>query len=99
MGRSIYDSTVNDSIPYHSWKIALRIRAGVDYHFMKISNTSGAAWMQKAGIGGPVMQLLGGKNPNNVTWDVYYYNGSTGRYAVGQTSFYNSSVPYMIIRD
>jgi len=99
LGRYIYDSTVNAPIPHHSWKIALRIRAGEDYHFMKISNSSDAAWQQKAGIGGPVMQLLGGKTPNSVTWDLYYYNRSTGKYAVYYSGFYNSSIHYMIIRD
>ncbi len=99
LGRGIYDCTVNDSIPYHSWKIVLRIRAGYDYHFMQISNTSDSAWQQKAGWSGPVMQLLGGKNPSNVTWDLYYHNSSTDRYAVDVTGFYNSGMHYMIIRD
>lgn len=98
LGRSIYDSTVNASIPSHSWKIALRIRNGEDYHFMKISNESGASWQQKAGTG-PVLQLLNGKTPSDITWDTYYYNSSTGKYAVQTSGFYNSSIKYMIIKD
>lgn len=89
------------SIPAHSWKIALRIKSGDDYHFMKISNTSGAAWQQKAGQGGPVMQLLSGKTPSTVSWDMYAYNSSTGKYVVDKDKlgYYNSSIYYMIIKD
>lgn len=99
LGRTIYDSTVGASMPVHSWKIALRIKSGYDYHFMKISNSSSAAWQQKAGKGGPVMQLRGGKTPSSVSWDTYIYNSSTGKYKVGTSGFYNSAIKYMIIKD
>ncbi len=96
LGRHIYDCTVNQSVPVHSWKMALRIRVGQDYHFMSMS---GQPWKQKAGISGPVMYLLGGKNPNNVSWDTYRYNILTGKYVVFETGFYNSATHYMMIRD
>lgn len=99
LGKSIYDSTVGASIPGHSWKIALRIKSGVDYHFMKISNVSGAAWQQKSGKGGPVLQFRGGRTPSNTSWDMYKYNKIKDKYVVYQTGFYDSAIKYMMIKD
>lgn len=99
LGRSIYDSTVNGNISYHSWKIALRIRPGADYHFMERSNTADSPWRFKAGVGGPVMQLLNGKTPDNITWDIYSKPLLSSKYKVHTSGYYNSSISYMIIRD
>ena len=95
LGMSIYNSNVSATIPTHCWKIALRIKSGVDYHFME--KGINAPWRFKAGKTGPVMQLLNGKNPSNVTWDIYKKSGS--KYVVNKSGFYNSTIYYMKIRD
>lgn len=97
LGRYIYDSSVSASIPAHSWKIALRHRVNGDYHFMSISNTSGAPWRHKPGIG-DVIELLNGKTPSSITWDAYAYN-YWGELVVATAGYYNSAIHYMIIRD
>lgn len=97
LSRGIYDCNVNDSIGVHSWKIALRIRHGEDYHFMKKSRNM--SWGFKAGKGGPVMEVLNGKNPSNITWDQYYKPLFSSKYKVYKSSFYNSQIAYMMIRD
>ena len=95
LGMSIYNTNVSATIEAHCWKIALKIRAGADYHFMMTSRT--ADWRFKAGIGGPVMQVLSGKTPSSITWDMYKKSGS--KYVVSQSAYYNSALYYMMIRD
>ena len=95
LGMSIYNTNVSAAIEAHCWKIALKIRAGADYHFMMKSRT--ADWRFKAGRGGPVMQVLSGKTPSSITWDMYKKSGS--KYVVHQSAYYNSALYYMMIRD
>lgn len=97
LGRSTMDTTVGSSISAHQWKIAFRIRTGYDYHFMMKSKSS-IPWRFKAGWAGPVMQLLGSKNPNNVSWDQYEENNS-GEYEVTFEDCYNSETDYLMILD
>lgn len=99
LGRRIYDSTVSETHNSHSWKIALRVKAGYDYHFMKknySSSTHPTHWEFKAGVPGPVMRLRNNKTPSGVTWDMYKFNW-LGKCVVDQTGFYNSGIYYMII--
>jgi hypothetical protein len=101
LGRQIYDCFVNDSIPSHGWKIALRVKQGYDYHFMIKSSTS-TPWRFKAGQSGPVMQLLEGKNPEGVSWDQYIPDIWTNKMIVdpnGGKGFYNGNRKYMIIKE
>lgn len=100
LSRTIYDTTVNASIPDgHCWKIALRIRPSEDYHFMKINYGSGKLWQFKDGRNGPVMQLRTGYTPSNASWDTYGYNSSLGKYIVLSSGYYNSARYYMMIRE
>lgn len=74
LGRDIYDSTVNATHNSHAWKIALKVRSGYDYHFMKRSYNSSTNPSQlefKCGTDGPVMRLRSNKTPSTVTWDSY----------------------------
>ena len=95
LGRYAFDCGISDSFTSHQWKIAMRIRTGYDYHFMKQSYQG--PWMFKAGSTGPVMQLLSNRTPQGVSWDTYSYNVSTSRYQVEMSGCYNSSIYYMII--
>lgn len=101
LGRKIYDSTVSEAYNSHSWKIALKVRKGDDYHFMKRSYGSSANWEFKAGWQGPVMRVLNSKTPSQITWDAYYLNPSTKKWAVSISNYYNelSAPKYMIIKD
>ncbi|NLV22041.1 MAG: hypothetical protein GXY49_08660 [Syntrophomonadaceae bacterium] len=96
LGRRIYDTTVGASISGHSWKIVLRINPGNDYHFM-ICSSNNSAWQFKAGIGGPVMRVLNGYTPDDITWDIYVLNSSTNKYEVYSSSYYTSAMKYMMI--
>ena len=96
LGRSIYDCSVNASIPAHSWEIALRINQGKDYHFMQKSRDM--SWGFKAGKSGPVMEVLNGRNPNAITWDTYYKPLFSSQYQVNNTAYYTGSIAYMLIR-
>ncbi len=101
LGRTTYVSTLDGEIGTHAWKIALRVRPGEDFHFMKISNGSSgnAYWQFKAGGSGPVMRLLGNNTPAGVTWDLYETDVSTGRYCVGYSGYYVGPICYLIIQD
>lgn len=99
LGRSIYDSTVSASHNSHAWKIALRVCPYVDYHFMKKSYGTSTAWEFKAGWPGPVMRVLNGYNPTQISWDTYQRSSSTGRYVVQYSGVYTSAINYMIIQD
>ncbi len=99
LGRKIYDSTVNGTFNAHSWIIALRVRQNVDYHFMSKSYGTSSPWKFKAGVSNPVMHVLNGKNPSQITWDTYTPKLGTGTWQVKNSSFYNSGTKYMIIRD
>lgn len=94
LGRHFFDCGISDNFTSHQWKIAMRIRTGQDYHFMKQSYQG--PWMFKAGNTGPVMQLLSNKTPQ-VSWDQYVYNVSTHQYQVETSKFYNSAIKYMLI--
>lgn len=97
LGRGIYDCAVNAEIPGHCWEIALRIRSGSDYHFMQ--KDRGQSWGFKAGIGGPVMEVLSNRNPNNITWDTYNKPLFSSQYKVLNSAYYNSEISYMMIRN
>lgn len=101
LGRKIYDSTVSGSYDAHSWKIALKVRRNCDYHFMKKSYGSSSNWEFKAGVIGPVMRVLNGKTPSQITWDLYYLNPSTKKWALDVPNYYNefSAPKYMVIKD
>ncbi len=101
LGRKIYDSTVSGSHDAHSWKIALKVRKNYDYHFMKKSYGSSSNWEFKAGVPGPVMRVLNGKTPSQITWDLYYLNPSTKKWELDVSNFYNelSAPKYMVIKD
>lgn len=101
LGRKIYDSTVSGSHDAHSWKIALKVRKNYDYHFMKKSYGSSSNWEFKAGVPGPVMRVLNGKTPSQITWDLYYLNPSTKKWELNVSNFYNelSAPKYMVIKD
>ena len=94
MLRKIYDCGVNTSIPGHCWQIALRIRPGDDFHFM--SRNRNMSWGFKAGKICPVMEVLNGRTPNDITWDMY--EPSNGTYSVFQSNYYTSTIAYMMIR-
>lgn len=94
LGMGIYDCGVNTSIPGHCWQIALRIRPGDDFHFM--SRNRNMSWGFKAGKICPVMEVLNGRTPNDITWDMY--EPSNGTYSVFQSNYYTSTIAYMMIR-
>lgn len=97
LSRGIYDCAVNADIPGHCWEIALRIRSGQDYHFMQKSRDR--SWGFKAGVGGPVMEVLSNRTPNDITWDTYNKPLFSSQYKVQTSAFYNSQISYMMIRD
>ena len=68
---------------------------------MKKSYGSSSNWEFKAGVPGPVMRVLNGKTPSQITWDLYYLNPSTKKWELNVSNFYNelSAPKYMVIKD
>lgn len=95
LGRSIYDTTLAASVSGHSWKIALKVRTNVDFHFMSYS-VADAAWQFKAGQSGPVMRMIY-YTPTTIDWNKYAL--IMGMYEVTDYNFYNSEIRYMMITD